>query len=263
MLKLALSGKGGVGKTTLASLLARIYASRGHRVLAIDANPDANFGAALGFSWDEMQSITPIAEMSDLIEERTGAKPGSQAPFFKMNPKVDDIPDRFSVEKNGVKLLMLGTVDTGGMGCICPESTLLRALLSHLILRRDDTVILDMDAGVEHLARGTVRNVDAFIVVVEPGQRSVQTAKSVKKLAADLGVKKTYVVGNKINGPEDEEFVRQNLPDLEVLGFLHNDANVREADFKGLSPYDVAPESVSEAEKIVDTLEELHGESDG
>ena len=263
MLKLALSGKGGVGKTTLASLLARIYASRGHRVLAIDANPDANFGAALGFSWDEMQSITPIAEMSDLIEERTGAKPGSQAPFFKMNPKVDDIPDRFSVEKNGVKLLMLGTVDTGGMGCICPESTLLRALLSHLILRRDDTVILDMDAGVEHLARGTVRNVDAFIVVVEPGQRSVQTAKSVKKLAADLGVKKTYVVGNKINGPEDEEFVRQNLPDLEVLGFLHNDANVREADFKGLSPYDVAPESVAEAEKIVDTLEQMHGESDG
>ncbi len=263
MLKLALSGKGGVGKTTLSSLLARIYASRGHNVLAIDANPDANFGAALGIPWEDVEKITPIAEMDDLIEERTGAKPGSGAGFFKLNPKVDDIPDRFSVEKNGVKLLMMGTVDTGGMGCICPESTLLKALLSHLILRREDTVILDMDAGVEHLARGTVRAVDAFIVVVEPGQRSIQTAKSVKKLAADLGVKKTYVVGNKINSREDEEFVCQNLPDFEVLGFLSADPNVREADLKGVSPYDVAPQAVAEAEKIVDRLEEIQGGGSG
>ncbi len=263
MLKLALSGKGGVGKTTLASLLARIYVSRGHKVLAIDANPDANFGTALGISDEEMKKITPISEMSELIEERTGAKPGSQAPYFKLNPKVDDIPDRFSVEKNGVKLLMLGTIDTGGMGCICPESVLLRALIGHLILGRDETVILDMDAGVEHLARGTVRGVDAFIVVVEPGQRSIQTARSVKKLAADLGVNKTYVVGNKISGPEDEEFVRKNLPDFEVLGFLSADPAIRDADFKGLSPYDVAPASVVEATKIVDRLEEIQGGKNG
>lgn len=263
MLKLAISGKGGVGKTTLSSLLARIYASRGHKVLAIDANPDANFGTALGISGEEMEKITPIAEMSELIEERTGAKPGTSAPFFKLNPKVDDIPDRFSVERNGVRLLMLGTVDTGGMGCICPESTLLKALLSHLILRRDDTVILDMDAGVEHLARGTVRAVDAFIVVVEPGQRSIQTARSVKKLAADLGVRTTYVVGNKINGPEDEAFVREHLPDFEVLGFLSSDPAIREADFKGLSPYDLAPKAVAEATKIVERLEAIQGGKDG
>ncbi len=263
MLKLALSGKGGVGKTTLSSLLARIYASKGHNVLAIDANPDANFGMALGISVEDIDKITPIAEMSDLIEERTGAKPGTGGGFFKLNPKVDDIPDRFSVEKNGVKLLMMGTVDTGGMGCICPESTMLKALLSYLILRREDTVILDMDAGVEHLARGTVRAVDAFIVVVEPGQRSIQTAKSVKKLGADLGVKKTYVVGNKINGPEDEAFIRKSLPDFEVLGFLSIDPNVREADLKGVSPYDVAPNAVAEATKIVDQLEEIQGSGNG
>ncbi len=259
MLKLAFSGKGGVGKTTLSSLMARIYVSRGHKVLAIDANPDANFGAALGFSWEEIEKITPISEMSELIEERTGAKPGSQAPYFKLNPRVDDIPDRFSVERNGVKLLMMGNIDTGGMGCICPESVLLRALIGHLILGRDETVILDMDAGVEHLARGTVRGVDAFIVVVEPGQRSIQTARSVKKLASDLGVNKTYVVGNKISGPDDEEFVRKNLPEFEVLGFLSTDPAIREADFKGLSPYDVAPEAVAEATKIVDRLEEIQG----
>ena len=261
MLKLAISGKGGVGKTTLSSLLARVYASRGHNVLAIDANPDANLGAALGIPFEEIQKITPIAEMNDLIEERTGAKPGTAAPFFKLNPKVDDIPDRFSVQKNGVKLLMLGTVATGGGGCICPESTLLKALLSHLILRREDTVILDMDAGVEHLARGTVRAVDAFIVVVEPGQRSIQTAKSVKKLAADLGVKKTYVVGNKISGPEDEEFVSKNLPDFELLGFLSANPEIREADFQGISPYDIAPASAAEAGNIIDRLEEIQRNS--
>ncbi|MFO8009926.1 MAG: carbon monoxide dehydrogenase accessory protein CooC [Dehalococcoidia bacterium] len=263
MLKLAVSGKGGVGKTTLSSLMARIYAARGHNVIAIDANPDANFGAALGIPLEDIEKITPIAEMNELIEERTGAKPGTAAPFFKMNPKVDDIPDRFSVDKDGVKLLMLGTVDTGGMGCICPESTLLRALLSHLILRREDTIILDMDAGVEHLARGTVRAVDAFIVVVEPGQRSIQTARSVKKLAADLGVKKTYVVGNKIERPEDQELIKSSLPDLEVIGFLSADPLVREADFKGLSPYDMAPNAVAEATQIVDHLEKMHGGGDG
>lgn len=263
MLKLAISGKGGVGKTTLSSLLARIYASKGHTVIAIDANPDANFGTALGIPWEEINKVTPIAEMDQLIEERTGAKPGTSAPFFKLNPKVDDIPDNFSVEANGVKLLMLGTVDSGGVGCICPESTLLKALLSHLILRREDTVILDMDAGVEHLARGTVRAVDAFIVVVEPGQRSIQTAKSVKKLAADLGVKTTYVVGNKIDEPEDEEFVKTNLPDFEVLGFLSADPMIREADFKGMSPYDLAPNAVAEVTKIVEKLEEIQGSGDG
>jgi len=259
MLKLAISGKGGVGKTTLSSLLSRIYAARGHKVIAIDANSDANFGTALGIPFAEIQKVTPIAEMDQLIEERTGAKPGTSAPFFKLNPKVDDIPDRFSVQKNGIKLLMMGTVQTGGSGCICPESTLLKALLSHVILRRDETIILDMDAGVEHLARGTVRAVDAFIVVVEPGQRSIQTAKSVKKLAADLGVKTTYVVGNKVNGPEDMDFIRQSLPDFEVLGFLSADPKIREADFKGLSPYDLAPNAVAEVTQIVDKLEQIHG----
>jgi len=263
MLKLAVSGKGGVGKTTLSSLLARIYAAQGHTVLAIDANPDINFGVALGIPFEEVQKITPIAEMNELIEERTGAKPGTSAPFFKLNPRVDDIPDRFSLQKNGIKLLIMGTVGSGGSGCVCPESTLLKALLSHLILRRDETVILDMDAGVEHLARGTVRAVDAFIVVVEPGQRSVQTAKSVKKLAADLGVKKCYVVGNKIKDPEDKEFVKSHLPDFEVLGFLSFSPNVGEADLKGVSAYDTAPETVAEATEIVKRLEGISGGGDG
>lgn len=262
-MKLSISGKGGVGKTTLSSLLARIYASRGYQVLAIDANPDANFGTALGIPFEEVQGITPIAEMDDLIEERTGARPGTSAPFFKLNPKVDDIPDRFSLEKDSVKLLIMGTVASGGSGCICPESTLLKALLSHLILKREEVVILDMDAGIEHLARGTVRAVDAFVVVVEPGQRSIQTAKSVRKLARDLGVERCYVVGNKIKSPEDEEFVRSNLPGFELLGFLSFNPKVGEADLKGFSVYDTAPETVAEAVQIVDRLEKVYGGNDG
>lgn len=262
-MKLSISGKGGVGKTTLSSLLARIYASRGYQVLAIDANPDANFGTALGIPFEEVQGITPIVEMDDLIEERTGARPGTSAPFFKLNPKVDDIPDRFSLEKDSVKLLIMGTVASGGSGCICPESTLLKALLSHLILKREEVVILDMDAGIEHLARGTVRAVDAFVVVVEPGQRSIQTAKSVRKLARDLGVERCYVVGNKIKSPEDEEFVRSNLPGFELLGFLSFNPKVGEADLKGFSVYDTAPETVAEAVQIVDRLEKVYGGNDG
>ena len=263
MLKLAVSGKGGVGKTTISSLLARIYASKGHTVLAIDSNPDTNFGAALGIPFEEIQKITPIAQMNDLIEERTGAKPGAEAPYFKMNPRVDDIPDRFSVEKDGVKLLIMGTVTTGGMGCICPESTLLKVLLTHLVLRREETVILDMDAGIEHLGRGTVRAVDAFIVVVEPGQRSIQTAKSVKKLASDLGVEKCYVIGNKIKNDKDREFVKKSLPDFEILGFVSYSPKVAEADFEGASVYDTAPETVKEVAEIIDKIEAIHEQKNG
>lgn len=182
-MKLAIAGKGGVGKTTLASLLAMVYSAEGKRVIAIDADPDANLALALGISMEEARHITPIVELKDLIEERTGAKPGTSGMFFKLNPKVDDIPDRFSVKKDGVSLMLMGTIKGGGTGCICPESVLLKSLLSHLLLERSDVVIMDMEAGLEHLGRGTAEAVDAFIIVVEPGKRSLQTAEAVGRLA--------------------------------------------------------------------------------
>ena len=257
MLKLAITGKGGVGKTTLSSLLARLYASDGNSVLAIDANPDANLGTALGIPAEELSRVTPIAQMEELIQERTGAKPGTIGGFFKINPRVDDIPQRFSVAKNGIRLLIMGTVKKGGSGCMCPESALLRSLLNHLLLRRSEVVILDMDAGVEHLGRGTAQSVDAFITVVEPGRRSIETAKAIKELAKDIGIKKCYVVGNKVSNDDDRRFITENLPDFELLGIISYNPKIAEADREGLSPFDVDAKVVSEVKKIKKKLDAL------
>ena len=236
-MKLAISGKGGVGKTTFAALLARTLDEQGKHVLAIDADPDANFAAALGI--ENSDKITPIAEMKDLIFERTGAKPGTIGGFFKLNPKVDDLPDALSVKMGNIKLMRLGGVPKGGGGCICPESTLLRALMLHIVLARDEVVVMDMEAGIEHLGRATASAVDKLIVVVEPGRRSMDTAGNIKKLASEIGLKNIGLVGNKIRGQKDEEFLKKHLSDFEFLGFIRQDEALIEADLDGVSPYDV------------------------
>jgi len=257
MPKIAISGKGGVGKSTLAALLAHIYARRGFKVIAVDADPDGNLAAALGFPQDLVANLTPIAKMEELIEERTGAKPGSFGLFFKMNPQVDDIPDRFSVEHGGIKLLVMGTIEKGGSGCVCPESVLLKNLVAHLLLQRREVLIMDMEAGVEHLGRATAKAVDAFIIVVEPGLRSLQTAHAVQKLAADIGVERVFVVGNKIRGEEDKEFLRANLPGFQFLGFLSYSPLALEADKLGKPVFELDANLVREAEEIVKNLEEI------
>jgi CO dehydrogenase maturation factor len=256
-MKLAITGKGGVGKTTLASLLVRICAAEGNTVLAIDANPDANLAAAVGIPAEEASRITPIAELHDLIEERTGAKPGSFGGQFKLNPRVDDIPERFAARKDHIRLLVLGTVKKGGDGCICPESAVLRSLMAHLLLRRSEVVILDMDAGLEHLGRATAQGVDAFIVVVEPGQRSIQTAQAIKRLAKDIGITKCYAVGSKTHDESERQFIKDNLPNFEVLGFINFDPQIAEADRRGQSVYDSAPQAAQEARQIKLRLDSL------
>ncbi len=213
-LKLAIGGKGGVGKTTITSLLARCIAhlNKDNKVIAIDADPVANLAAGLGIP--EETPITPVAELSDLIAERTGAKPGTMGGFFTLNPKVDDIPDRFSLERDGVKLLVMGTVQSGGSGCICPESTILKALMNHLVLARNEIVIMDMEAGVEHLGRATSGSVDALVAVVNPGKRSRVAAERIRKLGQDIGIKKIVVLGNKVRSVEDENLITESLSDF-------------------------------------------------
>ena len=247
-MKLAITGKGGVGKTTLASTLARLYADEGRPVLAADVDPDANLGLALGMSQEEVDSIVPISKMRTLVEERTGANEANK--FFKLNPFVSDIPEKYAREVNGVKLLVMGTVDVGGSGCVCPEHVMLKALLSALTYRKDDVVIMDMEAGLEHLGRGTAANMDQFLVVVEPGARSVQTYGNVKRLAADLGVKRVRVVANKIRDDSDREFIRSRIPEADLLGFIRYNGDVIDADRKGLSPYDCSPEALDEIRAI-------------
>jgi CO dehydrogenase maturation factor len=235
-MKLAVSGKGGVGKTTFAALLIRTFNEQGKRVLAIDADPDANLAAALGIP--NPQSITPIANMKALIEERTGAKGGSMGSFFRLNPKVDDLPERLSVAMDHIKFMRLGGVKKGGGGCICPESTLLKTLVTHILLARDEVVVMDMEAGIEHLGRGTASAVDKLIVVVEPGRRSVDTAHNIKRLATDIGLNRIFLVGNKIRGEADRKFLEKYVIGLEWLGFLPYDEEIIEADLSGESPYD-------------------------
>jgi CO dehydrogenase maturation factor len=256
-MKLAITGKGGVGKTTTASLLTFAYASEGKKVIAIDANPDANQATALGFTEDEIRSIKPIADMKQLIEERTGAKPGSFGTVFKLNPKVDDIPDRFSIKKDNIMLLTMGTVKQGNIGCLCPEGALIKSLVSHLVLRSTEVVIMDMDAGLEHLGRGTAKAVDMFIIVVEPGQRSFQTARSIRNLAKDLGVADCFIVGSKTRGEEDRNFVSRSLSDFQIIGFINFSVDIANADRFGKSVYETSPEAVMEIKEIKNKLETI------
>ena len=252
-MKLAITGKGGVGKTTLSSTLARLYADEGRTVLAADVDPDANLGLALGLSQEEVDQIVPISKMRTLVEERTGATAANK--FFKLNPYVADIPDTFSKDINGVKLLVMGTVDVGGSGCVCPEHVMLKSILSSLTYRKGDVVIMDMEAGLEHLGRGTAMNMDQFIVVIEPGSRSVQTYHNVKRLASDLGVKRVRVVANKVRDARDEEFVRNAIPAEDLLGMIHYNTEVIDADRNGESPYDYSPTAIEEIRKIKEILD--------
>ena len=255
-MKLAISGKGGVGKTTLTALLSQVYADAGRTVLAVDADPSPCLAGALGFPSDLRAKLHPIAEMDELIEERTGAKPGTIGGFFTINPRVDDIPERFSVIYRGVRLLEMGSVETGGSGCICPEAAMLKTLFTHLLFRKDDVLIMDMYAGVEHLGRGTVDFVDALIIVVEPTRRSLGTAVQIKKLANDIGLERVWLVGNKISQPLEVEFLINEVRDIPLLGTLPIDQGVITADRIGAAVYDYSPALLLACKGIAQALEE-------
>ncbi|MHC4403519.1 MAG: ATP-binding protein [Planctomycetota bacterium] len=230
-MKIAVVGKGGVGKTTLSSSLARRLAGMGRTVIAVDADPDGNLASALGVP--EEQRPEPIADMRDLILERTDAQDQGAGLMFKLNPDVSDLPERFSVDADGVKLLVLGTVETGGKGCMCPEGAVLKALMQHLLLRVADDVILDMEAGLEHMGRASATGVDALLAVVEPGMRSVQTATRVQKLAGDIGIKQIFVVLNKVRNEHEDEVLRRALSGQNVIGMLPYDPHLARADLEG------------------------------
>jgi CO dehydrogenase maturation factor len=225
-MKIALTGKGGVGKSTLAAMIARVVRDQDNKVVAIDADPDMNLATI--FDVSRNREITPIIEMKELIAERTGTEVGQPAPFFTMNPKVDDIPESYWVDQNGIKLLVMGTVQRGGGGCACPENAFLKSLLGHMMIARKEWVILDMEAGIEHLGRGTALGVDTMLVVVEPNRTSAETAHRIQKLAADIGIKQVRVVGNKVRSPSDEELIRKACEGLEILGFLPLSEKIRQ-----------------------------------
>ena len=170
-MKLAVTGKGGVGKTTVSALIAHHLKASGLDVIAIDADPDANLAACLGYTGSK--PIEPLVHLKELIEERTGVKPGTTGGMFRLNPFVEDIPEQYAVDVAGIRLLVAGAVKKGGSGCYCPENTMIRALVSHLLLERDDALVLDMEAGIEHLerlARLNVPNANRVVVTARHKQ---------------------------------------------------------------------------------------------
>lgn len=237
-MKIAVSGKGGVGKSTIASTLCLMKAQNGGRVLALDADPDANLAAGLGISRAEQKNIVTIAQQIELIEERTGAKVGRYGQVFKLNPEVSDVADGYAYNHRGVSLLVLGAVKAGGSGCACPESTFARALVTDLVLFKEDTLIMDMEAGIEHLGRGTSQGVDILLVVLEPGQRSVDCALQVERMAREIGIQRICFVANKVTTQADSEFIISALGGRELVAELPFSEELRNADRDGIAPYD-------------------------
>lgn len=207
-MKLAIAGKGGAGKTTIASMIARTWAKDGYEVLAIDADPDSDLPFALGFDYD---SAPKISEMRALIKERTGGA------FFRLDPEVNDILDKYSVRKGNLRLLVLGAIQEADKGCACPENAFLKALLRHIVLSDNQRVIVDFEAGIEHLGRGAAAGIDVMLIVVEPIMTSVNSYRRIRKLAKELGIKKILALGNKARDESDREFLSKNIPEDEIL----------------------------------------------
>ncbi|MFH1868358.1 MAG: AAA family ATPase [Candidatus Omnitrophota bacterium] len=219
-MKIAFTGKGGVGKTTLASLFIKTISKDGNEILAVDCDPDSNLARTMGFKGAD--NIIPIAYMKDMIEERMGVTKGNKS-FYKLNPKIDDIPDKFSVTEGNIKLIVMGAVEEGGAGCMCPENTFIKNLLNHIVLERGEHIVMDMEAGVEHFGRGTAESCDFVITVVEPSMNSIATAKRIAGFAKDIGIKKIYALGNKVTSENDKEFIIKNLKNIKLIEALEFD----------------------------------------
>ena len=251
-MKIAITGKGGVGKSSFAALAARVIREAGDPVVVIDADPDMNMATLLGVPAE--QAVTPIIGLKELIAERTGTKVGEPAPFFTMNPKVDDIPEKYWIDRQGIKLLAMGTIQRGGGGCACPENAFLKSLLGHLMIARREWVILDMEAGIEHLGRGTALGVDSMVVVVEPNRTSLETAHRIRRLAEDLRIRRVQVVGNKVRSPAEESFIRDNAGGLPVLGMIEASEDVRRISTGELSVFELAGKPLQQVAGIVEQL---------
>ena len=253
-MKIAVTGKGGVGKSTIVAIISTLLKRKGYEVFVIDADPDMNISTLLGLP---KLDITPISDLKELIAERTGVERGKSAPFFKMNPRVNDIPDKYSIDINGIKLMIMGSINLGGGGCACPENAFLKSLLNYIMLSKNQWVICDMEAGIEHLGRGTAIGVDSMIVIVEPNLTSIETATRIEKLANDLKIKRLFAIANKLNDSDDEDFIKESLPDIPLIGSFFYNKSLKLLSRGKISVNDIDDEIFKRAELCLDRINDL------
>lgn len=254
-LKIAIGGKGGVGKTTVCAIWAQLFAKNGFDVLVIDADPNTTLASAFGVASE--QCPEPLTRMKQLIAERTGTGKDAVGTYFRLNPKVSDLPEKYSLKVNGLKLLVLGAITQGGAGCACPEGAFLKALLTHTILQRQELVLVDLAAGVEFLGRASVQGIDAFISVVEPGSRSIETANNINKMAKDLGIDCVGTIVNKITEPAQAEIIKSQLKDTTLLGTLGYSRSLQEADLRRTAVFGADAEVTEQLKQAKNKLVEL------
>jgi CO dehydrogenase maturation factor len=253
--KIAIGGKGGVGKTTICAIWAQLFAENGFDVLAIDADPNTNLALAFGIPLE--QNPEPLIRMKQLIAERTGTDKDSVGAYFRLNPKVGDLPEQYWLETNGLKLLVLGAITQGGAGCACPEGAFLKALLTHTILQRQEVVLVDLAAGVEFMGRASVQGINALILVVEPGSRSIETARNITKMAKELGIGYVGAIANKITEETQTDMIRSQLDDVILLGSLKYSRLLQQADLKRASVFIADAEVTSELKRAKNRLAKL------
>ncbi|MBD3206764.1 AAA family ATPase [Candidatus Bathyarchaeota archaeon] len=259
-MKLAIAGKGGVGKTFTSATLSRLLAKEGYSVLAVDADPNFNLAYALGIDREKADRIRPLTENNELIREKTGVSAEeAYSPVFNMTPTVSDIVDRFGVDApEGVKLLVMGTVKGGGTGCMCGANALLRVLIQHMLIQRGEILIMDMVAGLEHLGRGTARRMDAMLVVVEPRMKSMDTIRRILRLAEEIEIKEIMAIGNKISNEREEKFIREHMKKfgIPIVAMIPYDEKVGEADMLGIPAVDYDPDTpaIRSVRNLMDTL---------
>ena len=252
MMKIAVSGKGGTGKTTISVLLSLAFAKAGQNVIAIDADSNANLAYYLGVEHPE--DIIPLSDLEEEIEERTGAKKGSYGAYFQMNPKVHDLPEKYCTEIHGIKLLTMGSVTVGGTGCVCPEYVLMKNLVAHMLLNSDETLVLDMEAGLEHFGRGVTASVDLLLVAVNADKVSTVTAGRIEKLAKDIGIKRIYGVGSRVKNNADRDYISKNTP-IEILGYIPYNSEIEKLQKEGKNIF--IPEIEQEAHGLRQGIENV------
>jgi len=263
-MKLAVAGKGGVGKTLLAGTLARLFAQDGYNVLAIDNDNAMNLSYTLGIDKEVKEDITPISDMKNLVKERTDVA-GGGAGIYNINPEVSDIPDRFKVPgPDGLELLVLGGIEEPSSGCLCPENALIRTLLHNLFIKRDEVVVVDFEAGLEHLGRGTAKGIDVMLVITEPSQKSLDLSKKIIDLSKKLGVINIYLIANKISNDNQLKIIHERIDEWDVPLYhsIPLDTEIAAADLTGESPLDHNPNSpaIEKIKQLYSKLKKLKEE---